>query len=499
MIMRNNKITICIDKNSVRSIDENGYMHVQSSHITKATVNPYYGYEIPGYETLNLKPDEIYYGFRDPQELKKSLPTWAGLPLHLDHHIDSAEDPQKDTRVGTVGTNIVWNDPYIDAPLIVWDQTAIDGIKDGSFRELSCAYRYDPDMQSGEFNGEKFDFIMRNIRGNHVALVENGRAGPDVLVADAALQQERVMNGSTDLSQAVQTLGNLEQSDLHNLTKLVTAIKEENGGNPMADETKIEGANESKQETELNLHDAMDSCGLNCDDESLQQAFAKGVEYGVAHANQTGTASKILDERTEMDMNNTDAQDELGLLQQILTVLPELTEQQVEKLRQVIEGGNAAGMLDGVDSADTQEQTAADEDETETAAKDENGVGEKEKPAEDKALMAKDVAKIRNDILKGAVAKMRATAEATRKVRPLVGDMDPFAFDSAEDVYASALKQLGVDVKQYSRGSWRAMIDVYLAKQAQEALAQDAFYRNSKPIPEEGPFKHLSRISLSSR
>ena len=26
---------------------------------------------------------------------------------------------------------------------------------------------------------------MRNIRGNHVAIVEEGRAGPDVLVADS--------------------------------------------------------------------------------------------------------------------------------------------------------------------------------------------------------------------------------------------------------------------------------------------------------------------------
>lgn len=171
---------------SARSVDENGFLHVASSHITKATVNPYYGREIPGCERLGLDPERIYYGFRDPEELRRSLPTWEGLPLHIEHHPDSADAPEKLTRVGAVG-KAVWNAPYIDAPLTVWDSEAIDAIEDGSFRELSCAYRYEPDFTPGQYEGVEYDFIMRNIRGNHVALVEEGRAGPDVVVADAAL------------------------------------------------------------------------------------------------------------------------------------------------------------------------------------------------------------------------------------------------------------------------------------------------------------------------
>ncbi len=172
---------------SARSVDENGFLHVASSHITKATVNPYYGREIPGCERLGLDPERIYYGFRDPEELRRSLPTWAGLPLHIEHHPDSADAPEKLTRVGAVG-KAVWNAPYIDAPLTVWDRQAIDAIEDGSFRELSCAYRYEPDFTPGRYEGVEYDFVMRDIRGNHVALVEEGRAGPDVVVADAALR-----------------------------------------------------------------------------------------------------------------------------------------------------------------------------------------------------------------------------------------------------------------------------------------------------------------------
>ena len=171
---------------SARSIDENGFLHVAASHITKATVNPYYGREIPGWREAGLEPDKVYYGFRAPEELKKSVSTWTGLPLHIEHHIDSAEEPAKLTRVGAIGAAF-WNAPYVDASLTVWDQNAIEAIEDGSFRELSCAYRYEPDFTPGTHEGVAYDFVMRNIRGNHVALVEEGRAGPDVVVADAAM------------------------------------------------------------------------------------------------------------------------------------------------------------------------------------------------------------------------------------------------------------------------------------------------------------------------
>lgn len=39
-------------------------------------------------------------------------------------------------------------------------------------------------MTPGEFEGEKFDGVMRDIVANHVALVAEGRAGPDVIVGD---------------------------------------------------------------------------------------------------------------------------------------------------------------------------------------------------------------------------------------------------------------------------------------------------------------------------
>jgi hypothetical protein len=52
-------------------------------------------------------------------------------------------------------------------------------------REWSCSYRYRLELVSGVYNGEEYDGIMRDIQANHLALVEDGRAGSDVYVADS--------------------------------------------------------------------------------------------------------------------------------------------------------------------------------------------------------------------------------------------------------------------------------------------------------------------------
>ncbi len=174
---------------SARRIDADGRLHVDRSHISKATVNPYYGKEIPGYEALGLQPDTVYRLFRDPVELERAAPTFARLPV-LSEHVPItvakvAEDEElKKLIVGAIGSEITFTPPYLDADLCVWDATAIAGIETDKVRELSCAYRYVPVMEPGEFEGQPYDGRMTEIQGNHLALVEVGRAGSDVVVAD---------------------------------------------------------------------------------------------------------------------------------------------------------------------------------------------------------------------------------------------------------------------------------------------------------------------------
>lgn len=177
--------TMAFDKASVRSIDADGRMHIAISNISKANVCGYYGREIPNADKLGLDAGRIYQLLRDPQELEKAASTFNNLPL-LDEHIPvTAEEPHKSKVVGSTGTDAEFDGKYLKNSLVVWDAAAIAGINTGEQKELSAAYRYVADMTPGVYQGVPYDGVMRQIVGNHVALVPVGRAGADVVVGDS--------------------------------------------------------------------------------------------------------------------------------------------------------------------------------------------------------------------------------------------------------------------------------------------------------------------------
>lgn len=490
--MKTTRFNLAFDRSaSARRVDENGYMHVASSHITKATVNPYYGAEIPGWEAAGLDPQKVYQGLRDPQELQKSLPTWAGLPLHIEHHVDSADDPQKLTRVGSVGTDVRWEAPYVDAPLTVWDRQAITAIEDGSFRELSCAYRYTPDFTPGVYEGTPYDFVMRDIRGNHVALVEEGRAGPDVVVADRQTintqQHGGIMQGikkffrgaqdsdpaveqqEVDLAQAIidlhkvdprtgeiiditededkekeirKLLGELaDKLEPEQLKKLQDALTDLAYSKPTGDEA--EDSNDLAEGTQCDeepvrehesesMKKAMGACGLDADDPALSKAFAEGVKY-----------------REKLDREH--------------------------------------------ESEGERKALGEDEDGKKTDGTAQDGAPRRA----GRVLTARDAQRIRAEAAADARAHLQALYRAVDAVRPLVGQLDAMSFDSAGDVYAHTLKSCGVNPSAYSRDSWRGMVDVLLRQRRENiaagVLAQDAGLAGKM----EGSFAGLNNIMLS--
>lgn len=180
----NTHISLAADR-SARHVDTDGRLHIDRSHISKAVINPYYGKEIPSSQQLGLDPDKIYYLYRDPVELERGAHTFARLPVLMGHVPRvTADELPADKIVGSIGSDVAFNAPYLDADICIWDAAAIAGIDTDTIRELSCGYHYDPVMQPGEVDGQHYDGVMTNIRGNHLALVEVGRAGSDVVVAD---------------------------------------------------------------------------------------------------------------------------------------------------------------------------------------------------------------------------------------------------------------------------------------------------------------------------
>lgn len=177
--------TIAMDEGSVREFDADGHLKVVMTNISKAMVCPYLGREIPDYQRLGLEPGRIYQLLRDPKELRKAAETFAGKPVLLAHKPITSSQHPVELVCGAVGTNVRFVDPYLQAPLSIWRDDAISLIESNEQKELSAAYRYDADMTPGTFQGKYYDGVMRNIVGNHVALVREGRAGPDVVVGDS--------------------------------------------------------------------------------------------------------------------------------------------------------------------------------------------------------------------------------------------------------------------------------------------------------------------------
>src|ERR1700722_382051 len=153
---------------TARHFDADGKLHISRSHISKASINPYYGREIPHADELGLDPDKVYYLLRHPDELKKAAPTFARQPIlskHAPVDIRWDEGRRKEFIVGTIGSDVEFLFPYLDADVSIWDADAIAGIETDQVREFSCGYRYVPVMTTGTFAGQKYDGIMTEIQG----------------------------------------------------------------------------------------------------------------------------------------------------------------------------------------------------------------------------------------------------------------------------------------------------------------------------------------------
>lgn len=176
---------LAFDKDTARRYDADGRLHVSRCRISKANVCPYRGDEIPDGEKLGLDPNRIYYLYRAPEELAKAASTFANIPLTLHHVPVNVDAPAQELVVGVIGSDVSFEAPYLVASLAVWTRDGVDAIETRAQEQLSSGYRYRAEMTRGITpEGVAFDGIMRDIVGNHVALVSEGRAGPDVVVAD---------------------------------------------------------------------------------------------------------------------------------------------------------------------------------------------------------------------------------------------------------------------------------------------------------------------------
>lgn len=246
------------DSLSKRHKDNNRFLRVEISPFTKEQVAPYHGEEIPGYERLGLDPQKTYYVYRPASELSKpeTVASINSIPIQLEHHIENPDDPATDTRIGTTGEKAKWEAPYLYNSLTFWESRAISLIESGTMRELSLGYAFDPVKKSGVFKGQKYDLVMRNIRANHLALVEQGRAGHDVCVMDSLPKDMPPQEEKKTMENAEAIATQLADLIMAKISEQL-ASQAQGGSAPAAD---------NDPETEA-AQDNDEQCGAACDNE----------------------------------------------------------------------------------------------------------------------------------------------------------------------------------------------------------------------------------------
>lgn len=171
---------------SQRIYDLNNWFEIPKNPISKVGVFPYLGSTIGAPE-----PDKIYMVYRSAEALAdpECIKSFRLLPFINDHEmLGEGETPAEQYGVeGVIGENVAFegdeNQGTLYANLKVFSQRLADLIASGK-KELSCGYRCIYVYRPGVWNGQPYDYIQLKIRGNHIALVDEGRMGPTVAVLD---------------------------------------------------------------------------------------------------------------------------------------------------------------------------------------------------------------------------------------------------------------------------------------------------------------------------
>ena len=459
-------------KSSVRHKDKNGYLHVDISNITKEQIAPYYGDEIPKWQEYGLDPQKIYYLYRPAEELKKAAPTFNGIPLAFEHHEMNADHMPKEYIIGNLGTDAEFKAPYLVNSLVITDGEAIDAIERGEYKELSAAYLYTLVMEGGMHDGEHYDGYMTDIAGNHVALVREGRAGPDVAVADSKPKDRNAEDTASKQRRNNTPMSRGKKSKLNRTMAFdaVPAIEnmEVNLASFMKAVQVVEAQRENLDPREIGLDvdkditipEIVDKFFPDAD-ESVKSGVAAQLERLMAAPASTGAEDEE-DHREAMDACGLDADDPLS----------------------------AKSFAEGVKYGESLERNPEERKKLDS---------EHESEGMKRAMDAK-IRRAKQDAMAEMKQHYRALHKAAQDCRPLIGQIaDPFAFDSADDIYRKALTLAGVDTRGVHPSAFPAMLKMARSQSAHTSSqpVSTAFDSNTTDAGVKAAIDALNRIEVA--
>ncbi len=184
---------------------ENGFLQVDA-RLTRTGVFAYRNKDGTTRRELRL-PEEVFR--------PESMRTFNLLPVTDEHPpafltADNAREYQR----GSIGETVrdQRDQRWMRGPIMVTDAGLVGKMDKGEQRQVSLGYTCELEWKPGEYEGEKYDCIQRDIQGNHVAIVEVARAGPGARVRmDSADEAVISVGGPTRGSMATKIkIGGIE-------------------------------------------------------------------------------------------------------------------------------------------------------------------------------------------------------------------------------------------------------------------------------------------------
>lgn len=161
-----------------------GYLAVRAK-AARTGVYDYLAGEV-GAPSDRFKPTDTVKVYRDSSEVfaADAVRSFIGRPITNDHPAQPVTaDNWKHHARGTV-MGAMRDGDYLAFDLVLMDAAAINAVERGK-RELSNGYQCQLDWTPGAApDGTRYDARQVGIRGNHVALVDRGRAGSECAIKD---------------------------------------------------------------------------------------------------------------------------------------------------------------------------------------------------------------------------------------------------------------------------------------------------------------------------
>ena len=213
-------------------ITPEGYLICKNVPIGRTGWMNYYGQELPAiFNEPTGQPCKVY---RSPEELfsPATIASFEGKPVTNTH-------PPVNLDINTVpmterghAQNVRRDGEFLVADLYVNDAGLISEVQNDIKREVSSGY----DCSWHKIGEGQYE--QRDIVGNHVAVVPNGRAGPKVAIQDSKPEEEKKkmevkknMKISKQILAAIGFKQFVQDAEPEDIAKAMEAMKEEDGAN----------------------------------------------------------------------------------------------------------------------------------------------------------------------------------------------------------------------------------------------------------------------------